>query len=99
MADVAAARYYQATRPGLLDPVVTGNGDRLRFESFSGCCGVYARLDVLREGLDGAETGHGAPNAAVNAPLREALSRTCRWWAGHRGRRGPCKRALAVHIE
>ncbi|WCE02515.1 SWIM zinc finger domain-containing protein (plasmid) [Streptomyces sp. HUAS 31] len=75
VADVAATRYYQAARPGLLDPVVTGNGDRLRFESFSGCCGVYARLDVLQDGLDGAETGHGTTNVDVNAPLRTALSR------------------------
>lgn len=75
VADVAAARYHQRTRPGSLDPVVTGNGDRLRFESFSGCGGVYARLDVLDEGLGGAETGHGTTNVDVNAPLREALSR------------------------
>ena len=34
------------------DPVVTSNGDRLRFESFSACCGVYARLDVMAAGLD-----------------------------------------------
>ncbi|MDX2291266.1 MULTISPECIES: SWIM zinc finger family protein [Streptomyces] len=75
VADVAAARYYQRTRPGSLDPVVTGNGDRLRFESFSGCGGVYARLDVLDEGLGGTETGHGTTNVDVNNPLREALSR------------------------
>ncbi|MCX2183703.1 SWIM zinc finger domain-containing protein [Streptomyces sp. SKN60] len=75
VADVAAARYYQRMRPGSLDPVVTGNGDRLRFESFSGCGGVYARLDVLSAGLDGAETGHGTTNVDVNNPLREALSR------------------------
>ncbi|NED91493.1 SWIM zinc finger family protein [Streptomyces sp. SID11233] len=75
VADVAAARYYQRTPASSLDPVVTGNGDRLRFESFSGCCGVYARLDVLRDGLDGAETGHGTTNVDVNNPLREALSR------------------------
>ncbi|WP_175409437.1 SWIM zinc finger family protein [Streptomyces sp. TRM64462] len=75
VADVAAARYYQRLRPASLDPVVTGNGDRLRFESFSGCNGVYARLDVLREGLDGADTGHGTTNVDVNTPLREALSR------------------------
>ena len=75
VADVAAARYYQRLNPASLDPVVTGNGDRLRFESFSGCGGVYARLDVLREGLDGAETGHGTTNVDVNNPLREALSR------------------------
>ncbi|MFD4858978.1 SWIM zinc finger family protein [Streptomyces atratus] len=75
VADVASARYYQRTLPASLDPVVTGNGDRLRFESFSGCCGVYARLDVLRDGLDGARTGHGTTNVDVNNPLREALSR------------------------
>lgn len=75
VADVAAARYYQRSLRASLDPVVTGNGDRLRFESFSGCCGVYARLDVLREGLDGADTGHGTTNVDVNSPLREALSR------------------------
>ncbi|MGW6538061.1 SWIM zinc finger family protein [Streptomyces sp. NPDC055051] len=75
VADVAAARYHQRTRPGSLDPVVTGNGDRLRFESFSGCGGVYARLDVLDEGLGGTETGHGTTNVDVNDPLREALSR------------------------
>ncbi|RAJ62173.1 SWIM zinc finger protein [Streptomyces sp. KhCrAH-43] len=75
VADVAAARYYQRTLLSSLDPVVTGNGDRLRFESFSGCCGVYARLDVLSEGLEGVETGHGTTNVDVNNPLREALSR------------------------
>jgi hypothetical protein len=72
VADVAAANYHQP-RPALLDPVVTGNGDRLRFESFSGCCGVYARLDVLPEGFDG-QSGHGTTNIDVNVPLRDALS-------------------------
>ncbi|MER6675440.1 SWIM zinc finger family protein [Streptomyces sp. NPDC000983] len=75
VADVAAARYYQRQLRASLDPVVTGNGDRLRFESFSGCGGVYARLDVLSAGLDGAEVGHGTTNVDVNNPLREALSR------------------------
>ncbi|MBQ1088744.1 SWIM zinc finger family protein [Streptomyces sp. B93] len=75
VADVAAARYYQQQLRASLDPVVTGNGDRLRFESFSGCGGVYARLDVLSAGLDGGEVGHGTTNVDVNNPLREALSR------------------------
>lgn len=48
--------------------MVTGNGDRLRFESFSGCGGVYARLDVLGEALDGDEVGHGTTNVDVNLP-------------------------------
>ncbi|SEL58830.1 hypothetical protein SAMN05414137_11097 [Streptacidiphilus jiangxiensis] len=73
VADVAAADYYRP-RPGLLDPVVTGHGDRLRFESFSACGGVYARLDVLPAGLDG-ETGYGTTNVDVNLSLRDALSR------------------------
>ncbi|NNN30696.1 SWIM zinc finger family protein [Streptomyces sp. S3(2020)] len=75
VADVAAARYFQPQSRASLDPVVTGNGDRLRFESFSGCGGVYARLDVLAPGLDGGEVGHGTTNVDVNNPLREALSR------------------------
>ncbi|MCQ4212840.1 SWIM zinc finger family protein [Streptomyces longispororuber] len=75
VADVAAARYYQRQLRASLDPVVTGSGDRLRFESFSGCGGVYARLDVLAEGLDGDEVRHGTTNVDVNNPLREALSR------------------------
>jgi hypothetical protein len=40
VADVAHARYWQPQVAALRDPVVTCNGDRLRFESFSGCCGV-----------------------------------------------------------
>ncbi|MEU5965667.1 SWIM zinc finger family protein [Micromonospora parva] len=75
MADVAAASYYQPTLRSSLDPVVTGNGDRLRFESFSGCCGVYARLDLLADGLDGGDIGHGTSNFDINDPLRLALSR------------------------
>ncbi|MFJ6571707.1 SWIM zinc finger family protein [Streptomyces sp. NPDC091292] len=75
VADVAATRYYQRQLAASLDPVVTGNGDRLRFESFSGCGGVYARLDVLAAGLDGGRIGHGTTNVDVNNPLREALSR------------------------
>ncbi|NYI04488.1 SWIM zinc finger family protein [Allostreptomyces psammosilenae] len=75
VADVAAARYHQPQLRASLDPVVTAGGDRLRFESFSGCCGVYARLDVLHDGLDGDDIGHGTTNVDVNNPLREALTR------------------------
>ena len=75
VADVAAARYYRPRSPTSLDPVITANGDRLRFESFSGCCGVYARYDVLESGLDGDLLERGTTNIDVNAPLREALAR------------------------
>jgi hypothetical protein len=74
VADVAAARYYRPGAGTSLDPVVTADGDRLRLESFSGCCGVYARLDVLASGLDGDDVGHGTTNVDVNLPLRRALA-------------------------
>jgi hypothetical protein len=78
LADVAMARYHQP-RPGsggwMRDPVVTCNGDRLRFESFSSCGGVYARLDLLEGALDGEVIDRGTTNVDVNGPLREALAR------------------------
>jgi hypothetical protein len=75
VADVARTRYYQQINLASLDPVVTGSRDRLRFESFSGCCGVYARLDALPAGLDGDLLEHGTTNIDVNPPLRDALAR------------------------
>ncbi|GAB3137560.1 SWIM zinc finger domain-containing protein [Micromonospora sonneratiae] len=75
VAEVARTRYFQPVSPASLDPVVTGSRDRLRFESFSGCCGVYARLDVLPSGLDGEIVAHGTTNVDVNPPLRQALAR------------------------
>jgi len=75
VAEVARTRYYQPLNRASLDPVVTGSRDRLRFESFSGCCGVYARLDVLPSGLDGETVDHGTTNVDVNPELRQSLAR------------------------
>jgi hypothetical protein len=75
LADVAQTRYYQPRPTAFRDPVVTCNGDRLRMESFSACCGVYARLDVLEPALDGEVHERGTTNVDVNGPLREALAR------------------------
>jgi len=73
VADVAAARFDRSAAASL-DPVVTAGGGLLRLESFSGCCGVYARLDILPAGLDGDDVGHGTTNVDVNPPLRRALA-------------------------
>lgn len=80
VARVARTRFY--VPPGMLaavlraaDPVVTSNGDRLRFESFSACCGVYARLDALPGTLTARAIATGTTNVDVNPPLREALAR------------------------
>lgn len=79
VAAVARSRYFvpmtSQRLQAILDPVVTSDGERLRFESFSGCCGVYARYDVLADGLDGDVLDRGTTNVDVNGPLQEALTR------------------------
>ncbi len=57
------------------DPVVTVADKRIRFESFSQCCGVYARLDLLEESLPGEVARHGTTNVDFNAPMRAALAK------------------------
>lgn len=74
VAAIARARYLQASRPRSLDPVVTGNIDTLRFESFSGCCGVHARLDLPPGALDGELKASGTTNVDFNPPMRAALA-------------------------
>jgi hypothetical protein len=77
VADVANSRYFDAGlvhRLSNLDPVVTASGDRLRFEAFSLCNGVHARLDLLADGIDSGEVAHGTTNVDINQPLRTALA-------------------------
>src|SRR5579862_3340141 len=57
IAEVVRTRYY--TPPGMVrrliqqsDPVITCSGGMLRFEGFSACSGVYARLDLLGSAFD-----------------------------------------------
>jgi hypothetical protein len=78
VAAVARATYFTSASVVRLlrDPVVTSNGDRLRFESFSGCCGVHARLDLLPAALDGAPAVSGTTNVDFNDPMRAALAGT-----------------------
>ena len=59
----------------MADPVVTCSDDRLRFEGFSACCGVYARVDLLPEAVEGEAFGRGTTNVDFNAPMLAALSR------------------------
>ncbi len=79
VAEVARTRYYvppgAASRLAAADPVVTSNVDRLRFESFSGCAGVYARLDLEPELLGGEAAAWGTTNVDFNLPMRAALAR------------------------
>ena len=80
VAEVARTRYYEppnmvAARIAAADPVVTSNLDRLRFESFSACAGVYARLDLEPGVLDGRPREWGTTNVDFNPPMRASLAR------------------------
>ena len=57
----------------LKDPIVTAGNERLRFEGFSHCAGVYARVDVLPEGLDGEFLENGTTNVDFNQSMITAL--------------------------
>lgn len=57
----------------LKDPIVTAGNGRVRFEGFSHCAGVYARVDVLPDGLDGEFLESGTTNVDFNQPMINAL--------------------------
>ena len=78
VARVARTRFYVppgSSARGLADPVVTSEPGALRFESFSACCGVHARFDVLPDGLDAETIAPGTVNVDFNEPMRAALAR------------------------
>lgn len=74
LSDVVRTHFF-LPRPALLDPVVTSNELMLRFEGFSGCCGVYARVDIPAEAFRSDHLGRGTTNVDFNNPMRAALSR------------------------
>jgi hypothetical protein len=80
VARVARSRYHMpaamlARILAAADPVVTCTDTRIRFESFSACCGVYARVDLTEEGFEGDLLGRGTTNVDFNPPMRAALSK------------------------
>ena len=79
VAAVARSRFH--TPPAMLarillaaDPIVTCAEERVRFESLSACCSVYARLDLLGGAVDGDVLGHGTTNVDFGAEMRAALA-------------------------
>jgi hypothetical protein len=59
----------------LKDPIVTAGSEKIRFEGFSHCAGVYARVDVLPGGHDGEFINSGTTNVDFNQPMISSLSR------------------------
>lgn len=78
LADITATRYFQFTPTSFRDPVLTAHGDRLRAEVFSACNSVYARLDLLGEGLDGGEIAYGTTNVDLGNATRQVLTNLSR---------------------
>jgi hypothetical protein len=79
VADVAGSRFFttsQSIRAAIraADPVVTCSVDGVRFESFSTCCSVYARLDVDAGLLDGELVRPGTTNVDLNPPTVSVLA-------------------------
>ena len=57
----------------LQDPIVTAGNGYVRFEGFSHCAGVYARVDILPDALDGEFLENGTTNVDFNQPMITAL--------------------------
>lgn len=60
--------------PGLRDPIVSAGTERIRFEGFSSCNGVYVRLDMRPEAIDGEFIASGTTNVDFNEPMLHALN-------------------------
>lgn len=56
------------------DPIVTASDGTLRFEGFSGCCGVHARVDLLPDALGPGCDGRGTVNVDFNPKMIAALA-------------------------
>lgn len=74
LSDVVRTHFF-LPRPAMLDPVLTSNEELLRLEGFSGCCGVYARVDLPTSAFDGNVQGRGTTNVDFNTDMRNALLR------------------------
>lgn len=75
LAQVVSSRFYLPGAVRLVDPVVTSNDQVLRFEGFSSCCGVYARVDLKAAAFDAELHGRGTTNVDFNSSMRTALAR------------------------
>jgi len=71
----AVASWFVPQAAALRDPIVTTGAGQLRFEAFSSCNGVYARLSLGPAALDGEFVQSGTTNVDFNEPMVSALSR------------------------
>lgn len=74
LSEVVGTHFFLPVPPNL-DPVLTSNENLLRLEGFSGCCGVYARVDLPESVFEGDCHGRGTTNVDFNTDMRAALLR------------------------
>ena len=60
--------------PSMLDPVVSCGPGSLRFEGFSGCCGVYAVAKFLEPAFEASSFEYGTTNVDFNDDFRNGLA-------------------------
>ena len=60
-------------RPPQMDPIVTASRSLVRWEGFSGCCGVYARLDLDDAAFREAQRSFGTTNVDFNPAMLSHL--------------------------
>ena len=65
---------YAQMSPPFTDPAITCHEDVVRFEGFSTCCGVYARVDVKAEFFDPKIIRRGTTNVDFSDQTRAALA-------------------------
>lgn len=58
----------------LFDPIVSTGTEQIRFEGFSSCNGIYARLDLLENAVEGDFIASGTTNVDFNEPMLNALN-------------------------
>src|SRR5579863_6054066 len=64
----------------MADPVITchepaGGAPPIRFEGFSSCCGVYARIDLREDAIEPDSISPGTTNVDFGPSMRTALTR------------------------
>lgn len=74
---IVRTHFFDA-RPPQLDPFVTSSPKLVRWEGFSGCCGVYARVDLDQRAFLRAEQTFGTTNVDFNSAMINQLSQVGR---------------------
>jgi hypothetical protein len=68
LSQIVRTHFFDA-RPPQMDPIVTASRSLVRWEGFSGCCGVYARLDLEDAAFQHAQRRFGTTNVDFNPAM------------------------------